>query len=165
MVALATPFIYLHFHSTDSKHPFCICSSGIPGGIFAGDIMPGQQEKEKFLKSVRMMFRLPLLLSALTLYSAFGWVAFEMQPQHPDYGGKCYLKNYRKALSFQESWKPSDECMEIRCSGPTTMPDGKAAFSLEYVGCGAVSAMSPCYVTSENPRLSYPECCPQIVCP
>jgi len=60
-----------------------------------------------------------------------------------------------------ESWNLK-ECGVGSCSSMNIR--GKQQFIVSYNGCGIVHAEPPCYV-SQNKALTYPDCCPEIVCP
>ncbi|CAG0882565.1 unnamed protein product [Cyprideis torosa] len=112
-----------------------------------------------------MMVFTVFLLTVMTFASTSGWLAMEMGAELPTAPNKCYVKSYGKILSPGATWQPSDDCVAVKCEGISLMPNGKRAFTLEYMGCGSISSMPPCEIVPMDLSKKYPSCCPRIECP
>jgi hypothetical protein len=105
-----------------------------------------------------LLFSFIFGLCATSAFASMGLEIVEPVEGHPN---QCFVKENKAFYDVNESWQLK-ECGIGSCS--TMNIRGKQRFLISYTGCGAVHAEPPCYIR-ENKNLSYPDCCPDIVCP
>ncbi|KAJ9594160.1 hypothetical protein L9F63_014416 [Diploptera punctata] len=83
----------------------------------------------------------------------------EIVEPHPDYPGKCYDAETKKAYNVGERWQATNGCARYECS----THDNK--FLITGATCGVVGASPPCFVVDGPKDAPYPECCYKVECP
>jgi len=84
--------------------------------------------------------------------------------QHPKYPGHCHYEETNQAIGIGQSIDLDGECTQITCYVQTTDDDSQTEFYIEGISCGSIGVDPPCYIR-QNISLSYPDCCPEPVCP
>ncbi|XP_045760422.1 uncharacterized protein LOC123864177 isoform X3 [Maniola jurtina] len=94
-----------------------------------------------------------LLSLVCVAFAAVGLAPLEEKPKRFEGIEGCYIKELDAVVPFGKAAPSKTGCMEYRC--------GKTM--VEFVTCGTVMVLPPCYKVRDETK-TYPACCASIRC-